>query len=188
MLSLGTGPCIPRSWDGQSSGLLEPLFPKGNMSLSWRPRGIIIVTQIRSDQSLSRVWLFVTPWNAARQASLSITNSQSSLRLTSIESVMPSSHLILCLPLLLLPPIPPSITNELFFSFLLHHQLERNCCFTVCIIFISFSSKSDKSQPLIFAYNFPEPIDFHYLIWSPYCNPMKGRKQTLFFLFYKWAK
>jgi len=65
--------------------------------------------RIRSDQSLSHVRLFVTPWIAARQASLSITNSQSSLRLTSIESVMPSSHLILCCPLLLLPPIPPSI-------------------------------------------------------------------------------
>ena len=65
--------------------------------------------QIRSDQSLSRVRLFATPWIAARQASLSITNSRSSLRLTSIESVLPSSHLILCRPLLLLPPIPPSI-------------------------------------------------------------------------------
>ena len=60
-------------------------------------------------QSLSRVQLFATPWIAARQASLSITNSRSSLRLTSIESVMPSSHLILSRPLLLLPPIPPSI-------------------------------------------------------------------------------
>ena len=50
-----------------------------------------------------------TPWITARQASLSITNSQSSLKLMSIESVMPSSHLILCRPLLLLPPIPPSI-------------------------------------------------------------------------------
>ena len=59
---------------------------------------------IRSDQSLSRVRLFATPWIAALQASLSITNSWSSLRLTSIESVMPSSHLILCRPLLLLPP------------------------------------------------------------------------------------
>ena len=65
--------------------------------------------QIRPDQSLSRVQLFATPWIAARQASLSITNSRSSLRLTSIESVMPSSHLILCCPLLLLPPMPPSI-------------------------------------------------------------------------------
>ena len=61
--------------------------------------------QIRSDQSLSCVRLFATPRIAAHQASLSITNSWSSLRLTSIESVMPSSHLILCCPLLLLPPI-----------------------------------------------------------------------------------
>ena len=65
--------------------------------------------QIRSDQSLSSVQLFATPWISARQASLSITNSWSSLRPTSIESVMPSSHLILCHPLLLLPPTPPSI-------------------------------------------------------------------------------
>ena len=57
--------------------------------------------QIRSDQSLSRVRLFATPRIAACQATLSITNSRSSLRLTSIESVMPSSHLILCCPLLL---------------------------------------------------------------------------------------
>ena len=60
-------------------------------------------------QSLSRVRLFATPWIPARQTSLSITNSRSSLRLTSIESVTPSSHLILCRPHLLLPPIPPSI-------------------------------------------------------------------------------
>ena len=59
--------------------------------------------------SLSHVRLFATPWIPARQASLSITNSRSSLKLTSIEPVMPSSHLILCRPLFLLPPIPPSI-------------------------------------------------------------------------------
>ena len=70
----------------------------------------IISHQFSSVQSLSHVGLFVTPWITARQASLSITNSRSSLRLTSIESVMPSSHLILCHPLLLLPPIPPSIS------------------------------------------------------------------------------
>ena len=64
--------------------------------------------QFSSVQSLSRVWFFATPWIAARQVSLSITNSWSSPRLTSIESVMPSSHLILCCPLLLLPPIPAS--------------------------------------------------------------------------------
>ena len=65
--------------------------------------------QFSSFQSLSRVRLFATPWITAHQASLSITNSWSSLKLMSIESVMPSSHLILCHPLLLLPPIPPSI-------------------------------------------------------------------------------
>ena len=66
-------------------------------------------SQFSSVQSLSRVRFFATPWIAACQASLSITNSQSSLKLMSIESVMPSSQLILCRPLLLLPPIPPSI-------------------------------------------------------------------------------
>ena len=62
-----------------------------------------------SVQSLSRVRLFVTPWITARQASLSITNSRSLLKLMPIDLVMPSSHRILCHPLLLLPPIPPSI-------------------------------------------------------------------------------
>ena len=73
------------------------------------PGGLGFHCRIRSDQSLSCVWLFATPWITALQASLSITNTQSSLRLMSIESVMPSSHLILCCSLLLLPPIPPSI-------------------------------------------------------------------------------
>ena len=65
--------------------------------------------QFSSVQSLSCVRLFATSWIAVHQASLSITISQSSLRFMSIESVMPSSHLILCCPLLLLPPILPSI-------------------------------------------------------------------------------
>ena len=64
---------------------------------------------ISSVQLLSRVQLFVTPWTAARQASLAITNSQSLLKLMSIESMMPSNHLILYCPLLLLPSIFPSI-------------------------------------------------------------------------------
>ena len=68
-----------------------------------------IYVQFSSVQSLSRVQLFATPWIAARQAFLSITNFQSLPKLMSIKSVMPSSHLILCHPLLLLPPIPPSI-------------------------------------------------------------------------------
>ena len=67
------------------------------------------VPRFSSVQSLNHVRLFATPWIAACQASPSITNSRSSLRLTSIESVMLSSHLSLCCPLLLLPPIPPSI-------------------------------------------------------------------------------
>ena len=74
-----------------------------NSALKWK------ISSVSSVQWLSRVRLFATPWIAACQASLSITNSQSSLRLMSIEWVMPSSHLILCLLLLLLPPIPPSI-------------------------------------------------------------------------------
>ena len=68
-----------------------------------------MTVQFSSVESLSRVRLFATPWIAARQASLFITISRSSLRLMSIESVMPSSHLILGRPLLLLPPIPPRI-------------------------------------------------------------------------------
>ena len=67
------------------------------------------MNSVNSVQSLSRVQLFATPWTAARQASLSITNSRSSLRLKSIKSVMPSSHLILCHPLLCLPSIFPLI-------------------------------------------------------------------------------
>ena len=64
---------------------------------------------ISSVQSLSCVWLFTTPWISAHKASLSITNSRSLPKLMSIELVLSSSHLILCHPLLLLPPIPPSI-------------------------------------------------------------------------------
>ena len=66
---------------------------------------------ISLDQSLSHVWLFATPWIAAHQASLSITNSRSSPKLMSIEMVMPANHLILCGPLLLLPSIFPSIRS-----------------------------------------------------------------------------
>ena len=67
------------------------------------------ILHFSSVQSLSCVWLFVTPWTAARQASLSITNFRSLPKLMSTESVMPSKHLILCCPLLLLPSIFPSI-------------------------------------------------------------------------------
>ena len=82
---------------------LRNIFPP-----TYLPEFLIIFFQFSSVQSLSRVWLFVTPWTAARQASLFITNSWSSPKLMSIESVMPSSHFILCHPLLLLPSIFPS--------------------------------------------------------------------------------
>ena len=92
-------PSVPPFWDSSSccgTGLIIHSF-------------FFTLIRISLVQSLSHVWLFVTQWISTRQASLSITNSRSSLRLTSIESVMPSSHLILCRPLLLQPPIPPSI-------------------------------------------------------------------------------
>ena len=93
------------AWNWSILCTLVSLKPK---RIIWHREG-----QFSSVQSLSRVQLFATPWTAARQASLSITTSWSSLRLASIKSVMPSSHLILSHPLLLLPPIPPSIR---FFS------------------------------------------------------------------------
>ena len=83
-----------------------PLFPN---FLGWYKKTLSLVCIFSPVQSLSCFQLFAISWMAAHQASLSITNSQSSLKLTSIESVMPSSYFILCRPLILLPPIPPSI-------------------------------------------------------------------------------
>ena len=89
-------------------------------------------TYISSVQLLSRVWLFATPWIAARQASLSITNSWSLLKLMSIELVIPFNHLLLCHPLLLLPSIFPSIrvfSNESA----LHIMWPKHWCFSFSI-------------------------------------------------------
>ena len=97
-----------------------------------------------SVQSLSCVWLFATPWIAAHQASLSITNSQSLLKLMSIRLVISSSHLILCCPLLLLPPIPPSIrvfSNELT----LHMRWPKHWSF-------SFSISPSKEIPRLISF------------------------------------
>ena len=97
-----------------------------------------------SVQSLSPVQLFATPWITARQDSLSITNSRSSLKLMSIESVMPSSHLNLCRPLLLLPPIPPSIrvfSNEST----LHIRWPKYWSF-------SFSISPSKGHPVLISF------------------------------------
>ena len=87
--------------------------------------------QLSSVQSLSRVQLFATPWTAASQASLSITNSRSLFKFMSIKSVMPSNHLILCRPLLL-PPIPPSI-RVLSNESVLHIKWPNNWSFSFCI-------------------------------------------------------
>ena len=86
------------------------LLDNGNIFINCYIFGIdLFDLQFSSFQSLSHVRLFATPWIAAHQASLSITNSRRSLKLMPIESLKPSSYLILCRPLLLLPPIPPSI-------------------------------------------------------------------------------
>ena len=107
-----------------TQGLNPCLFPLLHWQVDSLPLAPLGKPSIYVSVQLSRVRLFATPWITARQASLSITNSQSSLRLTSIESVMPSSHLILCRPLLLLPPTPPSIrvfSNE-YWIILLYSQ------------------------------------------------------------------
>ena len=85
---------------------LKERFIFSKVDLSVNILGLIWFSSV---QSLSRVWFFVTPWTAGRQASLSITNSRNLPKVMSIESVMPSNHLILCCPLLLLPSIFPSI-------------------------------------------------------------------------------
>ena len=105
--------------------------------------------QFSSVQSLSHVQLFATPWIAACQASLFITNYRSSLKLTSNESVMQSSHLILCRPLLLLPPIPPSI--RVFSSeSILHMRWPKYWSF-------SFSIIPSKEHPGLISFRISKP-------------------------------
>jgi len=112
----------------------------------------LLQAQFSSVQSLSHVQLFATPWTAAHQASLSITNSQSLLKLTSIKLVMPSNHLILCHSLLLLPSIFPSIRvylNEL----VLHIRWPKYWSFS-----FSISPSNEYSGPVSFG------IDWLYLL------------------------
>ena len=114
----------------------------------------IYLYQFSSVQLLSHVQLFATPWITACQASLSITNSRSSLRLTSIESVIPSSHLILYRLLLLLPPITPSIrvfSNESTLSM----RWPKYCSF-------SFSISPSKEIPGL-------------ILWSVYIEIFKRK-------------
>ena len=108
-----------------------------------------------SVQSLSHVRLFTTPWIAARQASLSIANSRSLLKLISVESVMPSNHLILCCPLLLLPSIFPSIrifSNES----------------TLCIRWPNYWS---------FSFSISPSNDYDWLVWS-LCSPRDSQESS----------
>ena len=118
-------------WVAMPSSMVSPQ-PRDQTCVSWvccfgkctTPRFQPAKALTSSVQSLSPVQLFAIPWTAARQASLSITNSQSLLKLMSIESVMPSNHLILCHPLLLPPSIFPSIrvfSNEFSSS----HQVAK---------------------------------------------------------------
>ena len=104
----------------------------------------LILLRISSVQSLSHVLLFVTPWTVACQASLSITNSWSSSKLMSTESVMPSNHLILCHPLLLLPSIFPSIRVFLNKS-VLHIRWPKHWSFS-----FSISTSSEYSGLISF--------------------------------------
>ena len=97
--------CSPQSFPTSGSFQMSQLFASGGQNIRV---SISTSVQFSSFQLLSRVWLFVTPWIAALQASLSITNSQSLSKLMSIELVMPSSHLILCCTLLLLPQSFPA--------------------------------------------------------------------------------
>ena len=116
---------------------------------------IWILIQFGSVQSLSCVRLFGTPWIAVHQASLSITISWSSFKLTSIESMMPSTHLILCRPLLFLPPIPPSLrvfSNEST----LHMRWPKYWSFT-------FSISPSKKHPRLISFR-------NGLVGSP-CSP-----------------
>ena len=119
-------------WSGMPLPSLRERLWKAYHRFCLTDLGKFFPSQFSSVQSLSRVWLFATPWIAARQASLSITNSQSSLKLMSTELVMPSSHLILCHPLLLLPPIPSRIrvfSNEST----LHMRWPKYCSFSFSI-------------------------------------------------------
>ena len=144
--------CLP-SFPASGSLPVSQLFTSGGQNIGSLPAvfpvNIHIFPQL---SSFSRVWLFATPWTAACQTSLFITNSRSLLRFMSIESVMPSNHLILCHPLLLLPSVFPSIRWLKYWSF-------------------SFSiSPSNEYSGLI-------SFRIDWLVWSP-CSPRDSRESS----------
>ena len=124
---------------------------------------------VQSVQSLSRVQLFVTPWIAARQASLSITYSQSSLKLMSIELVMPSSHLILCYPLFLLPSIPPSIIRVFSNKSVLHIRWPKYWSFS-----FSISPSNEYSRLISFRIAWLDLLAVQGTLKSPTTPQFKG--------------
>ena len=141
----------PWNSPGQNTGVGRLSLPPGDLpnpkieprSFPLQADSLPAEPQYSSVQSLSQVWLFTTSWTTALQASLSITNSQSLPKLMSIESVMPSNHLILCCPLLLLPSIFPSI--RVFSSeSTLHMRWPKNWSFSFSI------SPSNEHPGLIF--------------------------------------
>ena len=107
----------------------------------------IFKIQFSSVQALSCVWLFVTPWTAAHQASLPITNSWSLLKLMFIESVMPSNHLILCHLLLLLPSVFPSIRKDFSIESVLHIRWPKYWSFSFSV---SISPSNEYSRLISF--------------------------------------
>ena len=124
--------------------------------------------EFSSVQSLSCVWLFATPWTAACQASLSITNSRSLPKLMSTESVMPSNHLILYCPLLLLPSIFPSIrvfSNEELFLHWVAYWVPTNLGSSFSILFFAFSYCSWCSQDKNM-----EVVCHSLLQWTTFCQ------------------
>ena len=153
-------------WDPEGCVCGRETHPAGSRALQffclhW---GLLVPSclplQFSSVQSLSRVQLFATPWIAARQASLSINNSWSSLKLMPIESVMPSSHLILCHALLLLPPIPPSIrvfSDESKLTTLLKNNNNNNKKAEVSLISVVVLV---SAVPQWFSYTYRQCLEF----------------------------
>ena len=125
---------------------------KADLKLSLQKMKIMAFGPISSVQSLSHVQLYATPWTEACQASLSITNSQSLLKLTSIESVVPSNHLILCRPLLFLATIFPSI-RVFSYESVLHIRWPKYWSFS-----FSISPSSEYSGLISFRMDWLEPL------------------------------
>ena len=131
------------------------------------PFSCTIYHPINSVQSLRHVWLYATPWTAARHASLPITNSWNLLKLISLESVMPSNHLILCRPLLLLPSIFPSIrvfSNESVLHVIYRLQFILTILPFMILEVISSFSMITSTFSVLFKKSLPSPWYFKHTL------------------------